>query len=115
MKILFFLTVKSKVIMSLFDTVRLSVSISPRNLYNSLKSIKESICSQLLACFFFFFIYIFFLQYEAIHPTDEGIFVHRSGTVKRRFREFVNLQARLEDNPLFKKSMKGLTRMSHFL
>ena len=32
---------KSKVIISLFETVRLSVSISRRNLYNSLKSIKE--------------------------------------------------------------------------
>ena len=37
----FFETVKSKVIISLFETERLSVSISPRNLYNSLKSIKE--------------------------------------------------------------------------
>ena len=37
----FFETVKSKVIISLFETVRLSVSISPRNLYNPLKSIKE--------------------------------------------------------------------------
>ena len=37
----FFETVKSKVIISLFETVRLSVSILPRNLYNSLKSIKE--------------------------------------------------------------------------
>ena len=37
-----FETVKSKVIISLFETVRLSVSISPRNLYNSLKSIKET-------------------------------------------------------------------------
>ena len=37
----FFETVKSKVIISLFETVRLSVSISPRNLYNSLKSIRE--------------------------------------------------------------------------
>ena len=37
----FFETVKSKVIISLFETVRLSVSISPRNLYYSLKSIKE--------------------------------------------------------------------------
>ena len=37
----FFETVESKVIISLFETVRLSVSISPRNLYNSLKSIKE--------------------------------------------------------------------------
>ena len=37
----FFETVKSKVIISLFETVRLSVSISPRNLYNSLESIKE--------------------------------------------------------------------------
>ena len=40
-KILFFETAKSKVIISLFETVRLSVSISPRNLYNSLKSTKE--------------------------------------------------------------------------
>ena len=38
-----FETVKSKVIMSLFETVRLSVSISPRNLYNPLKSIKENL------------------------------------------------------------------------
>ena len=37
----FFETVKSKVIISLFETVRLLVSISPRNLYNPLKSIKE--------------------------------------------------------------------------
>ena len=36
----FFETVKSKVIISLFKKVRLSVSISPRNLYNSLKSKK---------------------------------------------------------------------------
>ena len=40
----FFETVKSKVIISLFETVRLSVSISPRNLYNSLKSIKDTYC-----------------------------------------------------------------------
>ena len=39
----FFETVKSKVIISLFETMRLSVSISPRNLYNSLKSIKENL------------------------------------------------------------------------
>ena len=36
-----FQTVKSKVIISLFETVRLSVSILPRNLYNSLNGIKE--------------------------------------------------------------------------
>ena len=36
-----FQTVKSKVIISLFETVGLSVSISLRNLYNSLNSIKE--------------------------------------------------------------------------
>ena len=41
-----FETVKSKVIISLFETVKLSVSISPRNLYNSLKSIKEIIFFQ---------------------------------------------------------------------
>ena len=42
----FFETVKSKVIISLFETVRLSVSISPRNLYNSLKSLKEILRKQ---------------------------------------------------------------------
>ena len=36
---------KLKVIISLFETVRLSVLISPRNLYNSLKSIKEKVLS----------------------------------------------------------------------
>ena len=41
-KITSFQTVKSKMIISLFETVRLSVSISLRNLYNSLKSIKEN-------------------------------------------------------------------------
>ena len=40
-EIAIFQTVKSKVIISLFEIVRLSVSISLRNLYNSLKSIKE--------------------------------------------------------------------------
>ena len=40
-EIAIFQTVKSKVIISLFETVRLSVSISLRNLYNSLNSTKE--------------------------------------------------------------------------
>ena len=42
-EIAIFQTVKSKVIISLFETVRLSVSISLRNLYNSLNSMKETI------------------------------------------------------------------------
>ena len=41
-EIAIFQTVKSKVIISLFETVRLSVSISLRNLYNSLNSINEN-------------------------------------------------------------------------
>ena len=40
-EIAIFQTVKSKVITSLFETVRLSVPISLRNLYNSLNNIKE--------------------------------------------------------------------------
>ena len=40
-EIAIFKTVKSKVIISLFETVRLSVSISLRNLYISLNSMKE--------------------------------------------------------------------------
>ena len=42
-EIAIFQTVKSKVIISLFETVRLSVSISLRNLYNSFNSIKENL------------------------------------------------------------------------
>ena len=45
-KLLSFETVKSKVIISLFETVKLSVSISPGNLYNSLK--KTCIFSKLV-------------------------------------------------------------------
>ena len=41
-EIAIFQTVKSKVIISLFEIVRLLVSISLRNLYNSLNSIKEN-------------------------------------------------------------------------
>ena len=37
----FFETVTSKVKFSMFDTVRISVSISTRNYYNSLKNIRE--------------------------------------------------------------------------
>ena len=40
-EIAIFQTGKSNVIISLFETVRLSVSISLKNLYNSLNSIKE--------------------------------------------------------------------------
>ena len=40
-EIAIFQTVKSKVLILLFETVRLSVSISLRNLCNSLNSIKE--------------------------------------------------------------------------
>ena len=40
-EITIFQTVKSKLIISLFETVRLSVSISLKNLYNSLSSMKE--------------------------------------------------------------------------
>ena len=47
-EIAIFQTVKSKVIISLFETVRLSVSISLRNLYNSLNSIKEMIYIQFI-------------------------------------------------------------------
>ena len=42
-EIAIFQTVKSEVIISLFETVRLSVSISLRNLYNSLNNIKEKV------------------------------------------------------------------------
>ena len=69
------------------------------------------VVSNLIITWFHLCVYVLlysFAQYEAIHPTEDDIYVHRSGMVKRRFREFVNLQLRLEDNPLYKKSLKGL-------
>ena len=51
-EIAIFQTVKSKVIISLFETVRLSVSISLRNLYNSLNSIKEIFVLRQIYSFF---------------------------------------------------------------
>ena len=51
-EIAIFQTVKSKVIISLFETVRLSVSISLRNLYNSLNSIKEIFILRQIYSFF---------------------------------------------------------------
>ena len=56
-EIAIFQTVKSKVIISLFETVRLSVSISLRNLYNSLNSIKETV---------FFFVFFSSPEHEVL-------------------------------------------------
>ena len=38
---------------------------------------------------------------------EDGTSRVRTNKVKRRFREFINLQNRLEDNPESKKSLKG--------
>ena len=46
-EIAIFQTVKSKVIISLLERVRLSVSISLRNLNNSLNSIKEKLITMI--------------------------------------------------------------------
>ena len=40
-------------IISLFETVRLSVLISPRNLYNSFKSIKKTFCQPCMPFFLY--------------------------------------------------------------
>ena len=65
-EIAIFQTVKSKVINSLFETVRLSVSISLRNLYNSLNSIKESIIS-LKNCQLVIVIYMLIVRLAGVH------------------------------------------------
>ena len=57
-EIAIFQTVKSKVIISQFETVRLSVSISLRNLYNSLNSIKDNVLNV------FFLKPVIFLEYS---------------------------------------------------
>ncbi|XP_064597089.1 uncharacterized protein LOC135463654 [Liolophura sinensis] len=50
---------------------------------------------------------IYKIEFEAWYWAD-GEVVLRKGTVLRRFREFVNLQARLEDNPTYKPCLKDI-------
>ncbi|KAL3891820.1 hypothetical protein ACJMK2_004066, partial [Sinanodonta woodiana] len=45
--------------------------------------------------------------YDAFYPDETGELVPKKGMVWRRFREFINLHLRLEDNPEYKKSLKG--------
>ncbi|KAK3610074.1 hypothetical protein CHS0354_032160 [Potamilus streckersoni] len=48
------------------------------------------------------------VEYDALYPDETGELVPRKGTVWRRFREFINLQVRLEYNSEYKKSLKGI-------
>jgi len=50
----------------------------------------------------------FLFQYDALYFTESGFLEHRTKDVKRRFREFINLQARLEDNENYKQSLRGI-------
>ncbi|XP_033742273.1 uncharacterized protein LOC117328815 [Pecten maximus] len=48
------------------------------------------------------------IQYDALYNTEANSLELRTRSVKRRFREFVNLQARLEDNEAYRKSLKDV-------
>jgi len=48
-----------------------------------------------------------YLKYEALYPTEDGGSAVRTGSVKRRYSEFINLQLRLEDKTQYRSSMKG--------
>ncbi|XP_069125106.1 sorting nexin-19-like [Argopecten irradians] len=48
------------------------------------------------------------IQYDALYSTEANSLELRTRSVKRRFREFVNLQARLEDNDAYRKSLKDV-------
>ena len=63
-EIAIFQTVKSKVIISLLETVRLSVSISLRNLHNSLNSIKEIVLVDLSFVLFLFIVTTLLIDHE---------------------------------------------------
>ena len=53
-------------------------------------------------------IYVFFsFQYEALHFSD-GKSVIKSSKVKRRHREFTNLQSRLESHAEYKSFLKSM-------
>nr|KAG5701093.1 hypothetical protein BaRGS_002569 [Batillaria attramentaria] len=51
---------------------------------------------------------LYHIEYEALHFSESGNPVLRTGTVKRRHREFTNLMSRLEDNAAYKRLLKEL-------
>nr|KAI8732576.1 sorting nexin-19 [Biomphalaria glabrata] len=51
---------------------------------------------------------LYTIEYEALYFTEEGKSVMRTGIVKRRYREFTNLQSRLEGQQAYKKYLKNL-------
>lgn len=57
---------------------------------------------------------LYTIQYDAVYE-DQGTPRVRTNVVKRRFREFINLQNRLEDNPEYKKSLKDVKGLTKWL
>ncbi|KAK7488948.1 hypothetical protein BaRGS_00019752 [Batillaria attramentaria] len=51
---------------------------------------------------------LYHIEYEALHFSESGNPVLRTGTVKRRHREFTNLMSRLEDNAAYKRLLKDV-------
>lgn len=57
---------------------------------------------------------LYTIQYDAVYE-DQGTPKVRTNVVKRRFREFINLQNRLEDNPEYKRSLKDVKGVTKWL
>ncbi|RUS86484.1 hypothetical protein EGW08_005734, partial [Elysia chlorotica] len=51
---------------------------------------------------------LYIIQYEALYFSEEGKSIIRSGTVRRRYREFLNLQSRLESQSTYKQFLKKI-------
>lgn len=51
-----------------------------------------------------------YYQYRAWHLEDE-MWVLRKSIAKRRYREFVTLHDRLEEHPIYKKKIKGKSKV----
>ncbi|GFS08788.1 sorting nexin-19 [Elysia marginata] len=51
---------------------------------------------------------LYIIHYEALYFSEEGKSIIRSGTVRRRYREFTNLQSRLESQVSYKQFMKKI-------
>ncbi|KAL5014032.1 hypothetical protein ScPMuIL_008302 [Solemya velum] len=51
---------------------------------------------------------LYVVEFEALSRLPDGEIVQQTGCVKRRYREFVNLKVRLDDDPLFKNSLRDV-------
>ncbi|GFO46174.1 sorting nexin-19 [Plakobranchus ocellatus] len=90
---------------NIWDNVVKSYALDDRRIFQDV-SIPETIVSTEFRSSTQYSLYV--IHYEALYFSEEGKSIIRSGTVRRRYREFTNLQSRLENQIAYKQFMKKI-------